>query len=91
MHLEDLGRLRTENALSQFNLGLTYRNGHGVPQDPVEAYKWLNLASVRSSGTSQNRYVTVRDQLAKQITPAQAEEAQKRSQEWMQIFDSAKR
>jgi hypothetical protein len=35
--------------------------------------------------------MTARDQLAKQITPAQAEEAQKRSQEWMQTFDSAKK
>jgi hypothetical protein len=55
-------------------------------QDQVEAYKWMNLASVRSSGSSQIQYIAARDQLAKQMTPAQAEEGQKRTREWLEAF-----
>jgi phosphoribosylaminoimidazole (AIR) synthetase len=45
---------------------------------------------VRSSGTHQNQYTNVRAQLAKQMTPAQAAEAQQRVREWMQSFDKTK-
>ncbi len=33
------------NALAQSNLGATYHNGEGVPQDYVLAHMWLNLAA----------------------------------------------
>ena len=29
----------------QFNLGVTYANGHGVPQDHAEAARWYRLAA----------------------------------------------
>ena len=29
----------------QYNLGLIYGNGHGVPQDHAEAVKWYRLAA----------------------------------------------
>jgi hypothetical protein len=50
----------------------------------------MNLASVRSTGASQKQYANARDQLSKQLTPAQAAEAQQRVQEWLQSFDKAK-
>ena len=31
-------------AKAQFNLGIMYGNGRGVPQDYVEAHMWFNLA-----------------------------------------------
>ncbi len=33
------------DADAQCRLGLMYANGRGVPQDYVQAYKWLNLAA----------------------------------------------
>ena len=32
-------------AAAQFNLGLMYLDGHGVPQDPAEAVKWFKRAA----------------------------------------------
>jgi TPR repeat protein len=32
-------------AAAQFNLGLLYLDGHGVPQDPAEAVKWFKRAA----------------------------------------------
>jgi hypothetical protein len=33
------------NANAQYNLGITYSNGQGVPQDDKEAVKWYRLAA----------------------------------------------
>ncbi len=45
----DLAQLRAKaekgNVLAQYNLGLAYAEGRGVPMDLVEAYVWLRLAS----------------------------------------------
>ena len=40
-------RARAEqgNALAQFNLGVNYTSGEGVPQDDVEATRWFRLAA----------------------------------------------
>ena len=32
------------NGIAQYNLGLAYLAGRGVPTDPVEAFVWLSLA-----------------------------------------------
>jgi regulator of replication initiation timing len=45
----DPGLLRAKaekgNVLAQYNLGLAYAEGRGMPQDLVEAYVWLRLAT----------------------------------------------
>jgi regulator of replication initiation timing len=45
----DPGLLRAKaekgNVLAQYNLGLAYAEGRGIPQDLVEAYVWLRLAT----------------------------------------------
>src|ERR1043165_56419 len=35
------------DANAQYNLGLLYDNGLGVPQDKVRAYMWLSLAAAQ--------------------------------------------
>jgi TPR repeat protein len=37
------------NGIAQYNLGLAYAEGHGMPADPAEAYVWLMLASDHGS------------------------------------------
>ena len=37
------------NAQAQFDLGLAYGKGQGVPQDSVEAAKWTRMAAVQGS------------------------------------------
>ncbi|MEQ1847607.1 MAG: SEL1-like repeat protein, partial [Nitrospira sp.] len=35
------------DADAQYNLGVMYRDGHGVPQDSREAVKWFRLAAAQ--------------------------------------------
>jgi len=66
------------NADAQLNLGALYENGQGVPQNFVQAYKWYILAGA----SGDNRGIAFRDDLAKRMTPAQIDEAQKLAREW---------
>ncbi len=56
-------------------------NGQGAPKDFVQAYNWYNLAEANGNKDA----ATVRDALAKQMTPAQIDEAQKLAREWKPI------
>ena len=42
------------NADAQYNLGLMYKNGHGVPQDYAEAVKWYRLAADQGGAEAQS-------------------------------------
>ena len=41
------------DASAQFNLGLKYYNGEGVPQDYQEAVKWYRLAAEQGDASAQ--------------------------------------
>ena len=77
--------------MAQCNLGFLYRIGRGVPQDDVEAHKWLNLATAASMGVSEKKYADARDSLAKRMPPEQLAEAQMRASEWMAAFEARKK
>jgi TPR repeat protein len=62
---------------AQFNLGLMYRGGKGVPQDYVTADMWFNLAATGNQDALQERELVER-----LMTPAQIAEAQKLAREW---------
>ncbi len=66
------------DAIAQYNLGLMYANGRGVPRDYVQARMWFNLAAAQDNETAR----TLRDKLAKKMTPAQLAEAQRLAREW---------
>ena len=66
------------NDLAQRQLGLMYERGDGVQQDNVQAYMWYNLGAANGA----KRGVSLRDALAKQMTPDQTAEAQKLAREW---------
>ena len=38
---------------AQYNLGIMYANGRGIPQDYVQAHMWLNLAADQGYATAQ--------------------------------------
>jgi TPR repeat protein len=81
--LDDLIRAAEQGyADAQFNLGVAYANGQGVPQDYGEAHMWLNLAASRASRTDAKSYAEVRDDLAGKMTPQQIAEAQRLVREW---------
>jgi hypothetical protein len=51
----DTWRARAEqgDARAQFNLGLMYDTGEGVPQDDAEAVRWYRLAADQGDATAQ--------------------------------------
>jgi TPR repeat protein len=65
------------NALAQFNLGLMYFYGQGVPKDFVSAHMWVNIAAANGHTVTE----TYRDDFAKKMTPADISEAQKLARE----------
>ncbi|MBN4047946.1 sel1 repeat family protein [bacterium AH-315-O15] len=76
------------HAIAQSSLGVMYANGEGVPQDYTEAHKWINLAASRATGDDQQRDAERRDTLAKEMTRAQVDEAQRLATEWQEAFDA---
>jgi len=66
------------DANAQYNLGVFYDNGLGVPQDRIRAYMWLCLAAMQG----RDRAAAFRDLVARLMTPGQLAEAQKLSREW---------
>jgi uncharacterized protein len=66
------------DANAQYNLGVFYDNGLGVPQDRVRAHMWLNLAAMQGRESA----AAFRDLVARLMTPAQIAEAQKLAREW---------
>jgi uncharacterized protein len=73
------------NAEARLLLGAAYADGQGVAQDYVQALMWFDLATT-SFAASQDRTldqaVSIRDQVAGKMTPAQIAEAQKLAAEW---------
>jgi TPR repeat protein len=68
---------------TQFNLGLMYDNGAGVPQDYVQAHLWFNLAASHLAKVQErNSAASARDALAKRMTPEQIAEAQRLARDW---------
>ncbi len=66
------------DARSMRALGRMYVAGLGVPQDYIEAHKWLNLAAARGDAEAASE----RDALAAKMTPGQIASAQDRAREW---------
>jgi TPR repeat protein len=60
---------------AQFNLGVYYDTGVGVPQNRIEAYKWLSLAAAQGQGGA----LELREWVAKGMSDAEIIEGQRRS------------
>ena len=61
------------DAEAQFNLGLMYDSGRGVPQDGAEALKWLRLAADQGYADAQNSLGTkwaTGQRVARNMVPA---------------------
>ena len=67
-----------KDALAFAKLGLMYARGWGVSRDFIQAHMWYNLAAANG----RKDVAEMRDELAKQMTPAQIAEAQKLAREW---------
>ena len=65
-------------AKAQLYLGIQSAYGEGGPLDVVQAYMWYSLAA----GNGNAHAPGYRDDLARQLTPAQIAEAHKGAREW---------
>lgn len=81
----DAGRWRPlaeqGNAVAQYKLGVMHANGRGVPRDFISAYKWLNIAGAQGNENA----VRGRDAVARRMTPAEIETAQKLAREELSL------
>ena len=59
------------DADAQYNLGIAYFEGLGVPQDYVAAYMWFSLAAAQSSEAAKNRDLAATLMTAEQVAEAQ--------------------
>ena len=72
------------DAPAQFNLGVMYAEGRGVPQDYVSAHMWFNLAAAHFPASDvPNHELAVRNRslVAKKMTREQISEAQNLARE----------
>jgi uncharacterized protein len=67
----------------QYFLGLMYDKGHGVWQDGILAYKWLNLAAARAPARHREQYLRIRDAAASKLTPDQLYLGQELAVQWV--------
>jgi TPR repeat protein len=69
--------------LAQFNLGVMYKTGRGVKQDPIEAYKWFELAASRfEPGLYQDDARRYRDLVGNAMSPEDVRQARERVRSW---------
>lgn len=64
---------------AQYELGLAYSTGDGVPVDLIEAHKWFNLAAMAGDEAAKSW----RHELAGDMTRAEIAEAQRQAREWI--------
>ena len=68
---------------AQLNLGLLYAAGNGVPQDNVEAFKWLELAFFAlPTGGPRSDVARAMTDVAAKMTREQIDDAKRRERGW---------
>jgi hypothetical protein len=66
------------NSEAQCHLGEMYADGHGVPQDYIQAHMWFNLAAAGGEAKGSQG----RSMVAEQMTPTEIAEAQRLARNW---------
>ena len=64
--------------IAQFNLGIMYGNGEGIPVNNIKAYMWSSLAKAQGHEDAAGKV----DIIKKRMTPAQIAKAQALATEW---------
>ena len=66
-------------ATAQYNLGVMYAKGEGVPEDYVLAYAWWNLAAAKTGAAGSKSAVKAKDDFRPNMTADQLARAQELS------------
>src|SRR5258707_13236282 len=67
----------------QYLLGLMYDKGHGVQQDGIRAYMWLNLAAAHAPRRYRGNYLRMGDAVASEMTPGEIAAGQRLAAPWV--------
>jgi TPR repeat protein len=67
---------------AQSRLGLLYDKGHGVPQNVILSYKWLNLAAAHATKRERDYYLRLRNAVASKMSSDQIVEGQRLALYW---------
>jgi len=67
---------------AQFNLGLMYYTGRGVPQDKISAYALWDIAAAKGLVEAKK----IKDKIIEKMTPEQLAEGQKLSKELFEKY-----
>ncbi len=70
------------HAVAQYDLGVMYETGEGVPEDDIQAYAWISLASAQGVENAKK----VKEMLTGEMTSAEVAEAQKLSRKYREAF-----
>ena len=81
-NITDSSEPSNSDVFAQARLGLIYDKGHGVPQNPVLSYKWLDLAAAHASGRQRDYYIRLRNAVASKMSAEQIIEGQRRALAW---------
>jgi TPR repeat protein len=69
---------------AQYELGLMYATGSGVPKDHILAFLWLDLAATQGHKDAAG----ARDTVRKRMIPEQIDEAERLTFEWYEKFSA---
>jgi hypothetical protein len=77
------------DAWAQYNLGVLYYKGRGVPQDFAKAYFWSDLAAAgKLNALDMERVAKLRDDSASILTPAELSREQERLRKWFEAHQA---
>ena len=70
-------------AEAQFNLGLMYALGRGIPKDDVQAYAWVNIGATQIGDEKSGKLLEV---IAEDMTASAITKAQNLSREYWESY-----
>jgi len=68
------------------SLAILYNFGKGVEKNVVEAYMYYEISIARSAGGNRDSIAELRDDLGKDMTPAQIAEARRLAKDWKPVL-----
>ena len=71
------------DAKAQFNLGLMYALGKGVPKDDVQAYAWVNIGAAQKGDEESGKLL---EAIAEGMTASAITKAQSLSREYWETY-----
>lgn len=70
------------DANAQFDLGIMYSKGEGIPENDVKAYVWFSIAAAQNNQSARK----MKEMIAKRMTRSQIARVQNLSREYWEAY-----